>query len=182
MTGSWRVRKTLFNAYGYDVVTETDGHGNVMRGARVINDAQAVIVRRIFQDYAAGKSAKKIAVSLNEDHVPCPTSGAWGFSTINGNRTRSTGILNNELYIGRLVWNRLHYLKDPKTGKRVSRLNPEAAWVIRDVPDLRILIRICGMQSRPARKPSKPARISEPVTVTTISVQDAVRNICSRAC
>ncbi|GCD60458.1 DNA resolvase [Acetobacter pasteurianus NBRC 3280] len=127
------------NAYGYDVVAETDGHGNVMRGARVINDAQAVIVRRIFQDYAAGKSAKKIAVSLNGDHVPCPTGGAWGFSTINGNRTRGTGILNNEIYIGRLVWNRLHYLKDPKTGKRVSRLNPEASWVIRDVPDLRII-------------------------------------------
>ncbi|WP_369689563.1 recombinase family protein [Acetobacter pasteurianus] len=53
-----------------------------MRGERVINNAQAVIVRRIFQDYAAGKSAKKIAVSLNEDHVPYPTGGAWGFSTI----------------------------------------------------------------------------------------------------
>ena len=43
---------------------------------------------------------------------------AWGPSTIAGNPARGTGILNNELYIGRLVWNRLRYVKDPSTGKR----------------------------------------------------------------
>jgi site-specific DNA recombinase len=30
-----------------------------------------------------------------------------GQSTINGNVARGTGIINNELYVGRLVWNRL---------------------------------------------------------------------------
>lgn len=49
------------------------------------------------------------------------------------------GILNNELYVGRLVWKRLRYLKDPDTGKRVSRLNPESDRVIQDVPELRIV-------------------------------------------
>ena len=62
-----------------------------------------------------------------------------GFSTINGNRQRGTGILNNELYVGRLVWNRLRYIKDPATGKRVSRLNPEADWITQEVPGLRIV-------------------------------------------
>jgi len=56
-----------------------------------------------------------------------------------GNAARGTGILNNELYIGRLVWNRLRYLKDPITGKRVSRLNPESEWVTHDIPELRIV-------------------------------------------
>lgn len=60
-------------------------------------------------------------------------------STIHGNRQRGTGILNNELYIGKLVWNRLRYIKDPETGKRVSRLNPESAWITQDVADLRII-------------------------------------------
>jgi site-specific DNA recombinase len=32
-------------------------------------------------------------------------------------------VLANELYIGRVVWNRLRYVKDPDTGKRVSRPN-----------------------------------------------------------
>ena len=68
-----------------------------------------------------------------------PERHGLGSSTIHGNAERGTGILNNELYIGRLVWNRLRYVKDPDTGKRVSRLNPPAQWVIQDVPELRIV-------------------------------------------
>ena len=30
-------------------------------------------------------------------------------------------------------------MKDPETGKRISRLNPEADWIIQDVPELRIV-------------------------------------------
>jgi hypothetical protein len=29
-------------------------------------------------------------------------------------------LLNNELYIGRLVWNRLRYVKDPQTGRAIG--------------------------------------------------------------
>jgi site-specific DNA recombinase len=58
---------------------------------------------------------------------------------IYGNGKRGTGILNNELYIGSLVWNRLRYVKNPDTGKRVSRLNPEAEWMRKEVPELRIV-------------------------------------------
>jgi hypothetical protein len=47
--------------------------------------------------------------------------------------------LRNELYVGRLVWNRLRYTKDLATGRRVSRINPREDWICRDVPDLRIL-------------------------------------------
>ena len=39
-----------------------------------------------------------------------------------GGAKRGTGILNNELYIGRLVWNRLRYVKNPDSGKRVADL------------------------------------------------------------
>jgi len=52
---------------------------------------------------------------------------------------RGTGLVNNGLYIGRLIWNRLRYIKDPSTGKRVSRLNPESEWIIKDVQELRIV-------------------------------------------
>ncbi|WP_371813945.1 recombinase family protein [Brucella sp. 6810] len=58
---------------------------------------------------------------------------------MHGHAKRGTGILNNELYIGRLIWNRLRYIKDPSTGKRVSRLNAESEWIVKDVPDLRIV-------------------------------------------
>jgi hypothetical protein len=63
----------------------------------------------------------------------------WGQSTINGNTERGTGILNNELYIGRQIWNRLRYVKDPSTGKRISRLNQQDSWIITEVPELRII-------------------------------------------
>ncbi|GBR23023.1 DNA resolvase [Kozakia baliensis NRIC 0488] len=125
--------------YGYDVVKQRDSHGEAICGERAVNDEQAQIVRRIFRAYADGKSPKSIALSLNAEGHRGPLSGAWSPSTINGNRERGTGILNNELYIGRLVWNRLRYIKDPSTGKRVSRLNPESEWVLQDVPDLRII-------------------------------------------
>src|SRR5262249_48144146 len=52
---------------------------------------------------------------------------------------RGTGILNNELYIGRLVWNRLRYVKDPETGRRVSRLNPNTGWIVQEGAGLRIV-------------------------------------------
>ncbi|MCG0999353.1 recombinase family protein [Acetobacter persici] len=127
--------------YGYDVLKLRDAEGERICGERAINNEQAQIVHRIFQDYANGKAPKAIALALNAEGLRGPLSGAWGPSTLNGNRERGTGILNNELYIGRLVWNRLRYLKDPVTKKRVSRLNPESEWVIQDVPELRIIER-----------------------------------------
>lgn len=125
--------------YGYDVVNKFDDRGEPIRGERTINETEAAIVNRIFRDYVAGKSPKKIAVDLNQDGIAGPRGCGWGPSTIHGNRKRGTGILNNEMYVGKLVWNRLRYIKDPETGKRVSRPNPESDWIIKEVPDLRII-------------------------------------------
>jgi len=38
-----------------------------------------------------------------------------------------------------MVWNRQRFLKDPDTGKRVARPNPQSAWIIKEVPELRII-------------------------------------------
>ena len=127
------------NSFGYDVVRRLDAEGLPVRGERKINATEAGIVRRMFNDYAAGKSPQAIAKQLNKEVVPGPSGTGWGPSTIHGNPDRGTGILNNELYIGKLVWNRLRYIKDPETGKRVSRPNPESEWITQDVPDLRII-------------------------------------------
>ena len=127
------------NAFGYDVVRKTDAMGEPVRGDRKINQTEADIVRRIFTLYADGKSPRAIAHLFNAEGCKGPSGKTWGPSTIHGNKDRGTGILNNELYIGRLVWNRLRYIKDPDTGKRVSRPNPKAQWIIHDVPDLHIV-------------------------------------------
>src|SRR6266851_3777364 len=125
--------------FGYDVVHERDARGEPIHGGRAINDSEAAVVRGIFADFAAGKSPRRIAIDLNREHSPGPRGGEWDASTINGNVARGTGILNNELYIGRIVWNRLRYSKDPETGKRVSRLNEPDCWIVQEVPELRIV-------------------------------------------
>ncbi len=78
-------------------------------------------------------------MNLNGRSVPGPRGGQWAPTTINGNRDRGTGVLNNELYAGRLVWNKLSYSKDPETGKRRSRVNASGKVITTGVPELRIV-------------------------------------------
>jgi site-specific DNA recombinase len=125
--------------YGYDVGKHTDAEGEPIRGERTVNEAQAEIVRRVFRAFAAGISPRTIARHLNEEGIPGPDGALWTDSTLRGHAARGTGLINNALYIGKLVWNRLRYVKDPATGKRVSRLNPRDKWITTEVPELRIV-------------------------------------------
>ncbi|MEF2549247.1 recombinase family protein [Aurantimonas sp. E1-2-R+4] len=125
--------------YGYRVVKKLDANGEPVRGDREIVPEEAEIVRRVLREFAAGKPPKAIAVDLNKEDIPGPLGRAWGDTSIRGHRTRGTGIVNNELYAGVLVWNRQRFVKDPSTGKRVSRPNPESEWIRAEVPHLRIV-------------------------------------------
>ena len=126
-------RAAAGKAFGYDVVEDTE------RGGRVINPAEAAVVERIFTMFAHGVSPRAIARRLNEEHVPGPENRPWQDTTIRGQKERGTGILNNELYVGQLVWNRCSYVKDPRTGKRVARPNPPERWERTEVSHLRII-------------------------------------------
>ncbi len=131
-------------SYGYRLDRQVLPDGTYTTGDRVIVATEAEVIRRIFTEYDRGKSARTIAIELNRDGIAPPRAGgrsdaSWSFSTISGNWKRGTGILNNELYIGRLVWNRQRFVKDPDTGKRQARPNPPEARVIEEVPDLRIV-------------------------------------------
>jgi hypothetical protein len=79
-------------------------HAGLPKGHE-IEPSEATVVERIFREFIAGVSPKQIAKTLNGEGVPGPFGGAWSPSTIYGNSKRGTGILNNELYVGRLVWN-----------------------------------------------------------------------------
>ena len=125
--------------YGYDVVKSLDGSGDPVRGGRTVNETEAEVVRRVFREFADGASPRAIARRLNGENVSGPSGKLWMDTTIRGHAKRGTGLINNELYIGRLVWNRLRYVKNPETGKRVSRINPPEEWIVREVPGLRIV-------------------------------------------
>ena len=129
-------------SYGYRIPVDADDKR--IKGAMEIDEDEATVVRRIFRDYAAGLSPQKIAAQLNAEFIPSPRaggkgSGHWKQNTINGNRQRGTGILNNELYIGRRIWNRVNYAMNPQTEQTEARINPESEWVINEVPHLRIV-------------------------------------------
>jgi DNA invertase Pin-like site-specific DNA recombinase len=118
--------------YGYKTV-----EGKI--GDRRIDPDEATVVRRIFVDFAKGKSPRSIACALNAEDIPGPHGRQWRDTALRGHLQRGTGLINNELYKGRLVWNRLRYIKGPETGKRVSRRNPESDWIVEEVPHLRIV-------------------------------------------
>ncbi len=154
--------------YGYRVVRgpAPGPDGEPERGLREVDPAQAAVVRRIFREYAAGASPRRIAHGLNAEGVPGPRGGAWAASAINGDRAKGTGILNNALYAGQLVWNRRRWLKDPGTGRRLARANAEAERVVQDVPALRIVpealwAAVKARQAALGRRPATAARGGE---------------------
>src|SRR6185503_4688586 len=85
------------NSYGYRIIRTLLDDGSVTTGEREINPEEAGIVTRIFKEYAEGMAPRQIATRLNLEGVPSPRAGRWNASTINGNRLRRNGILNNEL-------------------------------------------------------------------------------------
>ena len=131
-------------AYGYRKAPKFDDKGEVIRGLREIDEEKAEIVRRIFREYASGLSPRTIADRLNKDGVPAPQGRSgpasyWRSSTLYGDRKRKNGILQNQLYVGRLVFNRTRKVTDPRTRKPLIVANPESAWLIEEVPELRIV-------------------------------------------
>ena len=119
-------------AYGYKPVLG-------MPGKLSIVEEEANIVCRIFREYLEGKSPRAIASGLNADGIKPPRGRFWMASTINGSQHRNNGMLLNPIYSGKIIWNRVRMLKDPDTGKRISRSNPKHEWHITEVPELRIV-------------------------------------------
>lgn len=130
-----RVREGLIPgkvSYGYRKVTDKPG-------VREIDDAQAKIVLRIFEEYVSGIAPREICERLMAERVPGPQGAAhWNFQKLitgGGNG----GLLGNQLYIGKLVWNVFTQVKNPETGKRNNRRAKEEDRIEVDVPHLRIV-------------------------------------------
>lgn len=65
--------------------------------------------------------------------------GTWSVSALYGSPAKGAGVLNNELYVGRYVWNRSLWVKDPDTGKRTRIDRPRTEWQIDERAELRIV-------------------------------------------
>lgn len=128
-------------AYGYRQDNRLDERGQAVRGLRKIDDEQAAIVRRIFEETASGKSALAVATALNADKIPGPRGGAWRAGVIHGDPKRGNGILRNRLYNGELVVGRTTKIVHPVTRKHIIRPNAPDTWTVEQVESLRIVDR-----------------------------------------
>ena len=105
----------------------------------VIDEAEAAHVRWVFEQVADGHSPRAIVHQLNRLGVASARGGTWAVSAIVGSSVRGLGMLHNELYIGRVIWNRRQWLKDPETGSRRYIERPRNEWQVREAPELRIV-------------------------------------------
>lgn len=116
-------RGKLWRSRGGEIISWKTPYGyrRVPRVAEVpahleVFESEAIIVRRIFEDYVAGgHSIRQICRLLNVDKVPSPTGNpVWGHSTV-------SRLLRNEAYVGRVYYNRTESV--PTTSKRGRRSN-----------------------------------------------------------
>jgi DNA invertase Pin-like site-specific DNA recombinase len=119
--------------YGYRRVL---GAG-VEPGTIEIVEEQAKIIRRIYKEFAEGRSALAIAKSLNQDGIPSPHGKRWAQTVLCGSRKFGTGTLRNKLYIGIATYGKIEYRNDPLTHSRKRRIGTEIES--QSVPHLQII-------------------------------------------
>ena len=97
--------------YDYDPVSKK----------RVVNEQEAVVVQKIFHQFADGASVLNIARMLNEEGVPTKRPGLWNAAAIRR-------VLTNSCYIGTDYYGKRRTVYDERgVGKRVAA--PRDEWV-----------------------------------------------------
>jgi len=123
--------------YGYRSVgvpsgkTDVNGNPEFLGKRRVVQEDEATVVRQIFEWAAGGIGVYTITRRLQES-VPGPWRRPWTQGSIRR-------ILQNEVYLGKLIWGRVNYERQPGTNKKVRRLQPPEQWKVIEQPDLRIV-------------------------------------------
>jgi site-specific DNA recombinase len=121
--------------FGYDNVEAVGPDGRRSHVEYRINEAEAAVVRQIFELCAAGRGQRKIAILLNDEGVVAPRAQqgrvkAWAVSTV-------WEVLRRPLYRGAIVWNRTR--KRDQFGQRKPTARPEAEWCTVQAHALRII-------------------------------------------
>jgi DNA invertase Pin-like site-specific DNA recombinase len=143
--------------FGYDNVEIAGPDGQRSHVERRINDAEAAVVRRIFELCAAGAGLTRITKTLNEDGVlaPRPQRGrpcGWAHSSIRE-------VLHRELYRGVIVWNQTR--KRDRWGQHRQHDRPETEWLRVPVPQLQIVSDALWRAAR-AQMDTRRAQHSQP--------------------
>jgi site-specific DNA recombinase len=121
--------------FGYDNVEQRCPEGKRLHVRRVINQAEAEVVSRIFDSCAKGWGFRRIAHDLNAARLPAPRPSkagprGWSPSTVRD-------VVHRQLYRGLIVWNRTQ--KRDAWGHKRPQRRKEHEWLRVPVPELRIV-------------------------------------------
>ncbi|MEE4562795.1 recombinase family protein [Paenibacillus polymyxa] len=121
----WGILRGFQNGKVFCNTTRFLGYDKDEHGELVINEPEAEIVRRIYEEYLDGKSYQAIARGLMRDHIKTVTGGdTWWDSSI-------TLILTNEKYYGALLQQKTVTV-DFLTHKRIKNKGQEQQYLIED--------------------------------------------------
>ena len=120
--------------YGYTLERKSDGSGRRYTVA-VVDDAQALVIERIYRDYLAGRGLKQIAHQLNDEAVPAPSAGRRGSGSWASSAVRT--ILLNARYRGVYIHGRIKKVRQAGSMVRVKADPTEV--LVTDVPEWRII-------------------------------------------
>ncbi|AOK91370.1 recombinase family protein [Paenibacillus polymyxa] len=121
----WGILRGFQNGKVFCNTTRFLGYDKDEHGELVINEPEAEIVRRIYEEYLEGKSYQAIARGLMRDHIKTVTGGdTWWDSSI-------TLILTNEKYYGALLQQKTVTV-DFLTHKRIKNKGQEQQYFIED--------------------------------------------------
>ncbi|QQE75001.1 recombinase family protein [Brevibacillus composti] len=121
----WGILRGFQNGKVFCNTTRFLGYDKDENGELVINEKEAEIVRRIYDEYLDGKSYQAIANGLMKDKIKTVTGGEkWWDSSI-------TLILTNEKYYGALLQQKTVTV-DFLTHKRVKNKGQEQQYLIED--------------------------------------------------
>jgi site-specific DNA recombinase len=128
--------------FGYDNVRLAKG-----QTTRVVNEAEAAVVRTIYARFAEGDGLRTIALALNTSGALSPRAqqgrpNGWSSSSVRE-------VLQRPVYRGEVVFGKTvtaygrelgpRTTRDGKTREQGQMPRPEATWIRRDVPALRLI-------------------------------------------
>lgn len=122
------------SCYGYRLERKSDGSGRKYTLA-IVNEAEAPIVRRIYDEFLAGRGPRQIAHRLNNEGIPAPSAGPRGSGSWSPSAIRT--ILLNIRYRGVYMHGRI---KKVRQGGTVLRVKVDPREVIEtEIPEWRIV-------------------------------------------
>lgn len=98
--------------YGYSLTST--GQGNASIHAIVQVSSEISVVKRVFEDFMAGKSITQIFTKLNEDGIPTRQKRGWTYNSV-------SNILKNENFIGIFKFHKCEIVTSQSTLKYIPR-------------------------------------------------------------